>query len=95
VVALVGGSGAGFIADAILSGADCFVTSDLKHHATLDLVSDQSQTMSLIDISHYAAESLWLSPAAGQLSKLVPGVEFIVSEVSTDPWSMSIPGKLS
>jgi putative NIF3 family GTP cyclohydrolase 1 type 2 len=95
VVALVGGSGAGFIADAISSGADCFVTSDLKHHATLDLVSDQSQTMSLIDISHYAAESLWLSPAASQLSKLVPGVEFIVSEVSTDPWSMSIPGKLS
>ena len=95
LVALVGGSGAGFIADAIASGADCFVTSDLKHHATLDLVSDQSQTMSLIDISHYAAESLWLFPAAGQLSKLVPGVEFIVSEVSTDPWSMSIPGKLS
>ena len=95
VVALVGGSGAGFIADAISSAADCFITSDLKHHATLDLVSNQSQRMSLIDISHYAAESLWLSPAVSQLSKLVPGVEFIVSEVSTDPWSMSIPGKLS
>jgi dinuclear metal center YbgI/SA1388 family protein len=94
-VALVGGSGAGFIEDAISSGADCFITSDLKHHATLDLVSDQSQKMCLIDVSHYAAESLWLIAAVSELSKLVPGVEFIISEVSTDPWSMSIPGKLS
>jgi putative NIF3 family GTP cyclohydrolase 1 type 2 len=49
----------------------------------------------LIDISHFAAESLWLTPAVAELSKLVAGVEFVVSEITTDPWSLTVPGKLS
>jgi hypothetical protein len=51
--------------------------------------------MSLIDISHFAAESLWLTPAAAELARIVPTVDFVVSEVITDPWSLTIPGKLS
>jgi dinuclear metal center YbgI/SA1388 family protein len=94
-VAVVGGSGASFLPDAISAGADCFVTSDLKHHVSLDAVSDQAINICLIDISHFAAESLWLGSAAAELSKLVPGVEFLVSEITTDPWSLTIPGKLS
>jgi len=94
-VAVVGGSGSSFLRDAISAGAECFVTSDLKHHASLDAVSDRASKINLIDISHFAAESLWLAPAAEQLAKLVPGVEFLISELSTDPWSLAIPGKLS
>jgi putative NIF3 family GTP cyclohydrolase 1 type 2 len=94
-VAVVGGSGASFLAAAITAGAECFVTSDLKHHVSLDAVTDHSQSVSLIDISHFAAESLWLAPAAAQLAKQVPDVEFLVSEEITDPWSLTIPGKLS
>jgi putative NIF3 family GTP cyclohydrolase 1 type 2 len=94
-VAVVGGSGASFLPDAISAGAECFVTSDLKHHVSLDAVTDQAQSISLIDISHFAAESLWLAPAAAQLAIEVPGVEFLVSEENTDPWSLTIPGKLS
>ena len=94
-VAVVGGSGSSFLPDAISAGAECFVTSDLKHHVSLDAISNQSHQISLIDISHFAAESLWLSPTAAQLAKQVPTVEFLVSEISTDPWSRSIPGKLS
>jgi len=94
-IAVVGGSGSSFLADAITAGAECFVTSDLKHHATLDVISDKSVEICLIDISHFAAESLWLMPAVTEISKLVPAVEFIVSELSTDPWSLSIQGKLS
>jgi dinuclear metal center YbgI/SA1388 family protein len=94
-VAVVGGSGASFIEDAINSGAECFVTSDLKHHVSLDAISDQANEICLIDISHFAAESLWLEPAALQLTELVPKVEFLVSAINTDPWSLAIQGKLS
>jgi putative NIF3 family GTP cyclohydrolase 1 type 2 len=94
-IAVVGGSGASFLPDAISAGAEVFVTSDLKHHVSLDAVSDQATNIALIDISHFAAESLWLAPAAAQLSQLVPEVEFAVSEKITDPWSLTIPGKLS
>jgi putative NIF3 family GTP cyclohydrolase 1 type 2 len=94
-VALVAGSGGSFLPDAIAAGAECFITSDLKHHVSLDAISDKSNEISLIDISHFAAESLWLEPAAAELGKLVPAIEFVVSELVTDAWSMSIPGKLS
>jgi dinuclear metal center YbgI/SA1388 family protein len=94
-VAVVGGSGASFLPDAISAGAECFVTSDLKHHVSLGAVTDQTHDIGLIDISHFAAESLWLAPAAAQLAIEVPGVEFLVSEENTDPWSLTIPGKLS
>jgi dinuclear metal center YbgI/SA1388 family protein len=93
-LAVVGGSGAMFLPDAIAAGAECFVTSDLKHHASLDAISNSSSEICLIDISHFAAESLWLKPAASKLSKLAPSVEFVVSELNTDPWSMSLPGRL-
>lgn len=89
-VAVVGGSGGGFLSDAVRAGADCFVTSDLKHHLVLDVVSNTRSAIAIIDISHFGAESLWLKPAALELSKQVSGVEFLVSEVSTDPWSMSL-----
>jgi dinuclear metal center YbgI/SA1388 family protein len=94
-VAVVGGSGASFLPAAISAGAECFVTSDLKHHVSLDAVTDQAQSISLIDVSHFAAESLWLAPAAAQLAKHVPDVEFLVSDEITDPWSLTISGKLS
>jgi dinuclear metal center YbgI/SA1388 family protein len=94
-VAVVGGSGASFLPDAISAGAECFVTSDLKHHVSLDAVTDQAQGINLIDISHFAAESLWLTPASAQLAELVPGVKFLVSEANTDPWSLTLPGKLT
>ena len=94
-VALVAGSGGSFLPDAIAAGADCFITSDLKHHVCLDAISDQSNEICLIDISHFAAESLWLEPAAAELGALVPAIEFVVSELVTDPWAMSIPGRLS
>ena len=46
-VAVVGGSGASFLPDAISAGAECFVTSDLKHHVSLDAVTDQAQALAL------------------------------------------------
>jgi dinuclear metal center YbgI/SA1388 family protein len=89
-VAVVGGAGDSFIADAQAKGADCLVTSDLRHHVSLDAVSDPSKPLALIDVSHFAAESVWLAPTAKALAKLHPSTEFLVSEVVTDPWTMTI-----
>jgi dinuclear metal center YbgI/SA1388 family protein len=94
-VAVVGGSGASFLQDAISAGAECFITSDLKHHVSLDAVSQNTQPICLIDISHFAAESLWLAPSSAEVARLVPEVKVLVSNQSTDPWSLTIPGKLS
>ena len=94
-VAVVGGAGDSFIPAAAQSGADLFITSDLRHHVALDAVSDPANPLALIDISHFAAESLWLKPTEITLSKLIPEVSFVVSQISTDPWSMSVQGRRS
>jgi dinuclear metal center YbgI/SA1388 family protein len=51
-VAIVGGSGASFIDDALRSGVDAFITGDLKYH---DFHRTQG-TMALIDPGHYEME---------------------------------------
>jgi dinuclear metal center YbgI/SA1388 family protein len=51
-VAIVGGSGAAFIDDAIRSGADAFLTADIKYH-------DFHRTagiLTLLDVGHYEME---------------------------------------
>lgn len=95
VVAVVGGAGDSFIPAASQRGADLLVTSDLRHHVVLDAVSDPTNPLALIDISHFAAESLWLKPTQSTLLKLIPEVSFVVSQISTDPWSMSVQGRRS
>jgi dinuclear metal center YbgI/SA1388 family protein len=90
-VALCGGAGDSFIHDAFESGADVYITSDLRHHVTLDAISrPRHSAFACIDVSHWAAESLWLSVAASQLSAQLEDVEFVLSEIVTDPWVFSI-----
>lgn len=92
-VAVVGGAGDSFISAAAASGAQVLVTSDLRHHVTLDAISDPSAPLALIDVSHYAAESLWLEPTRKLLADAFPQVSFTVSKISTDPWTMTVLGK--
>ena len=89
-VAVVGGAGDSFIEEARSRGAECLITSDLRHHVSLDASSDKARPLYLIDISHFAAESLWLKPTAATLTAKIPSVEFFVSDLSTDPWTMTI-----
>lgn len=91
-VAVVGGAGDSFIFNAQQLGADVLVTSDLRHHVSLDAIEHPSKPLALIDVSHYAAESLWLKVAKEQLEVRHPEIEFLISTVSTDPWSMTIGG---
>ena len=79
-VALCGGAGDSFLETAVNAGADVFITGDLRHHVA------QESKIPLIDVSHWAAESIWLETAASQLRSRLGNVEFVVSSVNTDPW---------
>ena len=79
-VALCGGAGDSFIPAAVAAGADVYITSDLRHHVT------QEAGLPLIEVSHWASESLWLEEAASQLTGLFATEKIMVSSVATDPW---------
>ncbi len=91
-VGLVAGAGDGFLSMASLAGIDLFITSDLRHHPAQDFIeqSKLSDGPALIDIAHWAAEWVWLDQAAAQLAGIHRDVEFIVSDLRTDPWDFAV-----
>jgi len=91
-VALCGGAGDSLLATTGVTGADVYITSDLRHHPAQE-AREQSLVSSgpaLIDISHWASEWLWLETAAAQLRVALPGVEVLVSDARTDPWDFVV-----
>lgn len=92
-VALCGGAGDSLIAAAITSGADVYITSDLRHHPAQDAREHAilaSGKPALIDISHWAAEYVWLDGLAARLAGSFEQVDFVVSDVRTDPWDFLV-----
>jgi putative NIF3 family GTP cyclohydrolase 1 type 2 len=89
---LVGGAGDSFLPLAVGAGIDVFITSDLRHHPAQDFIEQANLTNgpALIDVSHWAAEWVWLDNAAKQLSAKHPEVEFVVSDLRTDPWDFAV-----
>lgn len=81
-LAVCGGSGSDAIGSAAASGAQAYLTSDLKHHRT----TERPEGLALIDAAHWATEQPWLATAAAALTRVV-GVETVVSELRTDPWT--------
>jgi len=93
LVALCGGAGDSFIDAAVAANADVYVTSDLRHHVvqeTREAASLNGFQPALVDVSHWAAEWLWLEVAAEQLRALHPNLEFVVSDLRTDPFDFVI-----
>ena len=67
------------------SGADVYVTSDLRHHLCAEFLEKGGQ--SLLDVSHWAAEWTWLPELAERLgAALGDTVEVRVSTICTDVW---------
>jgi dinuclear metal center YbgI/SA1388 family protein len=89
-VALCGGAG-DFLLDRLAdSGADVYVTSDLRHHPAAEFLERDGPA--LVDVSHWAAEWTWLPVVAARLAAALadgPGnrVETRVSTTVTDPWT--------
>lgn len=92
-IALCGGAGDSLLDTARHSGADLYLTSDLRHHPASEfreqsLLGDGRPA--LMDVPHWAAESLWLEAGAQALSARLPGVEFLVSTRRTDPFDFVV-----
>ena len=91
-VALCAGAGDSLLSAPDVLGADVYITSDLRHHPASESRENArvSGGPALLDISHWAAEWLWLDVAATQLREALPGVTVSVSELRTDPWDFAL-----
>jgi dinuclear metal center YbgI/SA1388 family protein len=87
-VAVCGGAGDFLLDKMATSDADVYLTSDLRHHPAAEFVEKGGPA--LVDVAHWAAESTWLPVVAERLTEaLGDEVETRVSEVRTDPWTMT------
>lgn len=91
-VAVCAGAGDSLLSASAVRGADVYVTSDLRHHPASEFRSNARLTgnTGLIDISHWAAEWLWLETAAAELRESMTGVTVDVSDINTDPWNFVV-----
>jgi dinuclear metal center YbgI/SA1388 family protein len=97
-VAVAGGAGDFLLADARESGADVYVTSDLRHHPASEL-REHAGAPALVDVAHWAAEWTWLPAVREALTDVLAergmSVETAVSQICTDPWNYRAQGESS
>lgn len=67
-IAVVGGSGGGFVSEAAEAGADLLITGDLGHHHALEA---ENFGLALIDGGHFHTEKAALSLFADQLKRIL------------------------
>lgn len=91
-IALLGGAGDSLLEHPAVRAADVYVTSDLRHHPAQESLelSGAAGGPALVDVAHWASESLWLEQAAQLLADRLPGAEFRVSALRTDPWTFAV-----
>ncbi|HET7475802.1 MAG TPA: Nif3-like dinuclear metal center hexameric protein [Dermatophilaceae bacterium] len=94
-VAVLGGAGDDQLDAVRASGADVYVTADLRHHPVLEAREDsRGGPPYLLDAGHWASESLWLPLAATRLREQLgePGtrLDLHVSRLCTDPWEFTV-----
>ncbi len=77
-IAIVGGSGTSFIEDAISSGADAFITADVKYHTFHRALGE----ITLIDPGHYEMERFVPRGLSSLIEQILPRVENIRISVS-------------
>jgi dinuclear metal center YbgI/SA1388 family protein len=94
-VAVLGGAGDDLFDAVRASGADVYVTADLRHHPALEAREEaRGGTPYLVDAGHWASEQVWLAVAeravrAG-LRERATRVETHISTVRTDPWTFVV-----
>jgi dinuclear metal center YbgI/SA1388 family protein len=94
-VAVVGGAGDDFFGAVRASGADVYVTADLRHHPVLEAREEaRGGTPYLVDAGHWATEWLWLESARSELLRELAGrgtsLNTHISTLRTDPWDFVI-----
>ena len=97
-VAVMGGAGDDMFEQVRASGADVYVTADLRHHPVLEAREEaRGGPPYLVDAGHWATESLWLSGAERALRESLAAagdgasrVETHISTLRTDPWDFTV-----
>jgi len=90
-IALCAGAGDSLLDEDAVRTSDVYITSDMRHHPASEFLEQSALHggPALINISHYSAEWLWLEVAQAELAHAL-GVEVVVSELNTDPWSFQV-----
>jgi len=94
-VAVAGGAGDGLFDEVRASGADVYVTADLRHHPALEAREEaRGGTPYLVDAGHWATEWLWLKSARSELLRDLAGrgtsLNTYICTLRTDPWDFVI-----
>jgi putative NIF3 family GTP cyclohydrolase 1 type 2 len=86
-VALCGGSAMALLEYAVRSGADVYLTGDVRHHGALDALD---QGIAVVDAGHYGTECVVVPVLADYIAKKAKesGEELTVvtSRIKTDPF---------
>jgi dinuclear metal center YbgI/SA1388 family protein len=80
-VAVCGGSGSFLLKEAILAGADIFITADFKYHQFFDAEG----RIVIADIGHYESEQYTVEIFRDVLNKKFPNFAILLSNLSTNP----------
>jgi dinuclear metal center YbgI/SA1388 family protein len=80
-VALCGGSGASLLNNSIASGADAFITADIKYHNFFDA----DNKILLVDIGHFESEKFTTEILYNLIIKKFPKFAVRFSETNTNP----------
>ncbi|MDO5979941.1 Nif3-like dinuclear metal center hexameric protein [Flavivirga spongiicola] len=80
-IAVLGGSGSFAIESAKASGADVFITSDLKYH---DFFTAENRIL-LADIGHYESEQFTKNFLVVYLTKKITNFAVVLSKITTNP----------
>ena len=94
----MGGAGDDLFDHVRSSGADVYVTADLRHHPVLEAREEaRGGPPYLVDAGHWATESLWLAGAAQRLVGALADagwppstVDTHISTLRTDPWDFVV-----
>ncbi|WP_432521499.1 Nif3-like dinuclear metal center hexameric protein [Kineococcus sp. SYSU DK006] len=99
-VAVCGGSGDSLFEQVRASGADVYVTADLRHHPASEArerAGLEGGRPHLVDVAHWASEWPWLAGCADRLVAALARdgrtVDAHVSTKRTDPWSLRVPSR--
>lgn len=78
-VAVMPGSGGGYIQDALNAGADVMITGDVDHHEGIDAVA---QGIVVIDAGHYGIEKIFIPYMEAYIKRELPGIQVYKAEIS-------------
>ena len=99
-VAVVGGSGDDKFDAVRASGADVYVTADLRHHPALEAREEaRGGTPYLVDAGHWATEWMWLASARSELLRELgeqgSSLDTHICTLRTEPWDFVIGASAS